>query len=42
MFDFSITVIEQQYLIVGLALFAHHHGSTYLAEPHSMAPALAS
>lgn len=39
MFYFCVAVIEKEYLIVGLALFAHH-GGTYLAHTYTMAPAL--
>ena len=34
------TIVEQQNLIVGLALLAHH-GCTYLTQTHSVAPAFA-
>jgi hypothetical protein len=40
MFDFCVAVIEEEDLIVGLALLAHD-GGTYLTETNTMTPTLA-
>ena len=38
--DLGTTIVEQQDIIVRMTLLAHHSG-TYLAQAHTMAPALA-